>query len=579
MSWWDRLRGREPAPLVGSEAFTDAMVAMAVDALAKAQSLEPKGKAPEPQAHDIDPWDVYAAVGDEGMLGQQHLGTAGLDYTTLMSMARVPTIAGIIQTRVNQIGEFAWPAYEEGSLGFQMRLRDREKTPTKAQQKRIHELTDWMVSCGDERIGFELNMESFLRMLMRDSLTYDQATFEVVRTKGKDVAGFVLVDASTVRRAIPTEEERDAGIRRKDDQIAFVQILGDEVVAEWTARDLAFCVRRPRSAIAIQGYGYPELEDLIRVITSILHGETYNANNFTHGMHTAGILALKSKMNPKMFRAFRREFYALMSGAYNAKKTPIVQLDPDAKEELQAINLSQSNRDMEFKEWMAYLQKVACSIYQIDPAELGFVHGAENQTGALSQGGPEARITASKEKGLRPLLRGAQVWLNRWVVSQVDPDFELVFVGLDKARQDAQFEADLKRLKGFMTPNEIRARYDLKPIPPEVDGGAADMILDSSYMNTAMQLRQMAQMDEEGGEEPGGGGGEEQGDESQGEEPGEETDASQGWDMDDDDVDLDALFGGPQGDEPDDDDDDDEDEDEDDDDDDEDKVKKALVEV
>jgi hypothetical protein len=351
-----------------------------------------------------------------------------------------------------------------------------------------------MVSCGDERIGFTMNLESFMRMLMRDSLVYDQGVFEIVRTKGNDVAGFIPLDAATIRHSIPTDAEREEGIRRKDDSVAFVQVLADEVKAEWTAMDLAFCVRRPRTNIGVNGYGYPELEDLVRVTTSILHGETYNANNFTHGMHTAGILALKSKMNPRLFKAFRREFYALMSGAYNAKKTPIVQLDPDAKEELQAINLSQSNKDMEFEKWMAYLQKIACAIFQIDPAELGFIYGAEGQTGALSQQGPEARILASKEKGLRPLLRSAQVWLNRWVVKQVDPEYELVFVGLDQQRREAQFEADMKRMKHFMSMNEIRARHDMKPIPPEVDGGAADMILDASYMNTALQLRQMAQM-------------------------------------------------------------------------------------
>ena len=554
MSWWRRvLRLDDPA---------QAQAVLMAQELAKAQSLTPsKGKAPLPLAHDLDPHDVFTSAGDEATLGHQHLGTAGLTYSTLAHMSRVPTIGAIIQTRINQVAEFAWPATQDGELGFQIRLRDREAKASKKQQKRAREITDWMLSCGDERIGYELNLEGFLRMLTRDSLTYDQGCFELVRTRGKDLAGFVPVDSSTIRRAVPTEKERKAGQRVKDETVAFVQVVADDVVAEWSARDFVFGVRRPRSNIHVAGYGCPELEDLIRVTTSLLHAETYNANNFTHGMHAAGILALKSKMNPKLFRAFRREFYSMMSGAYNAKKTPIIQLDPDSKEELQAVNLSQSNREMEFKEWMAYLQKIACAIYQIDPAELGFIYGAEGQSGALTQQGPEGRIVASKEKGLRPLLRALQVWLNRGVVSQIDPDYELVFVGLDHARQEAALESDLKKLKAFMTPNEIRSRYDLKPIPKEVDGGTADLILDSSYLNTATQLLQQQQM-AEGGEDG-------EGEPQEGEGEPQEGEGEEQFDMPEDDVDLDALFGGQGGDdEPDEDDEDDEDDE---------PIKKAVV--
>ena len=512
----------------------------AVLAKAKQVGKASKGKG---LAHDLDPYDVMQA-GDEALAGDAHLGTAGLSYGMLSQMARVPTVAAIIQTRVNQVASFAWPAEDDEDLGFKITLRDPTKTPTRAERRRAQEITDWLVSCGDESLGFEMNLEAFLRQTVRDSMIYDQMCFEVVRTRGNKLAGLVPVDATTIRRAVPSEEEHKRGIRDRGESTAFVQVVRDEVVAEWTAREMAFGVRRPRTRIAVRGYGYPELEDLIRVVTGILHGESYNAGNFTHGMHAAGVLALKSKMGKRLFRAFRRDFYAMMSGAHNARKTPIIQLDPDAKEELQSINFSQNNREMEFKEWMAYLQKMACANFQMDPAELGFIYGAEGQTGALSQGGPADRILASKEKGLHPLLRFVRVMLNRHVVSQLDPAFMLVWVGLDAEKRKARLDQDLQKLKGFMTVNEMRARYDLPKIKPEVDGGAADLVLDSTYMNTAIQMRQMAEQSEQQGEEPPEDG-QEPVDDGQGQPQGGEED-QQGWDMGDDDVDLDALFGGPQ---------------------------------
>jgi hypothetical protein len=136
VSFLDRLlrRGPNAAEVVGSPEFANALVNMVTDALDKAQSLDPKkGKPPEQLGHDIHPWDMHVNAGDEATLGTAHLGTAGLDYETLAAMSRVPTIAAIIQTRVNQIAEFSWPATEEGALGFQIRLRDRDKTPTRAE--------------------------------------------------------------------------------------------------------------------------------------------------------------------------------------------------------------------------------------------------------------------------------------------------------------------------------------------------------------------------------------------------------------------------------------------------------------
>ena len=89
-----------------------------------------------------------------------------------------------------------------------------------------------------------------------------------------------------------------------------------------------------------------ELEEAAGLITHLLNADIYNAANFTNGISVAGIIAVKSKMNPQLFRSFRREFYQMLSGSANAKKTPLVQLDPDSNEDLKALNLSASNKDM-----------------------------------------------------------------------------------------------------------------------------------------------------------------------------------------------------------------------------------------
>lgn len=485
MGWFDKIFGKR-------DASTD---------LVKAK----KQAVPQPSAWNLDPMDfTLGTVSRETLTSSDSV--RGVGYDVLRTMARTPVVAAIVNTRTNQVAEFATPQADPYSLGFTIRLRDRHKEPSAATRKEILRIQKWMQTCGDPRISPDLSLEGFLRQITRDSLIFDQACFEVIKTRGGGIAGFVPVDASTIRRAQPTLKERSEG-RRSLDQISYIQTVDNKVVAEFQADELAFGIRRPRSWIKANGYGFPELEELVRTITAILAADLHKINDYNAGISTAGILAVKSKMNPQLFRAFRREFYAMLSGASNSRRTPIIQLDPENQEGLESINLQANKDSSDFQAWTGYLLKIACAIYQIDAAELGFVFGAEGQTAAMNHQGPSDKIVLSKEKGLRPLLRSIQAWINRWVIYPQNEDFELVFGGLNARSEAEKLEQDIKRAKAFMSVNEVRARWDLDPL----DSPAADMILDPTYMNTAWQMQMNDEGDEGEGEE-GDEGGEDFGD-------------------------------------------------------------------
>ena len=336
-----------------------------------AKSISDTSKAaPSPSSFDIDPQNYLSAYMHEDTTGSYHSGTNGLDYKTLLMMARQPVLSAIINTRINQVADFSQPQRSPYDLGFKIELKEYKAEPTPEQEKKIAEITKWMSTCGDDRIAFDNTFENFLRKIIRDSLIYDQCCFEIVRTRGGDISGFVAVDASTIRRARPTPKEKKEG-RRDPQKAAFVQVMNNKTLATFTQRELCMGIRRPRTNMKVNGYGFPELEELSKVVTYLINAEMYNANNFTHGMHTAGILAVKSKMNPQLFRAFRREFYSMLHGAENSRRTPIIQLDPEAKEEVQSVNLSNSNKDMEYSQWMGWLLRLSCSIFAISPTELG----------------------------------------------------------------------------------------------------------------------------------------------------------------------------------------------------------------
>jgi hypothetical protein len=481
---WYKFWGKDEAPVIE-----------------KAVKVEPM---PEPKAKFFDP--VYAGSEYMGEVPtEHHPGTAGLSYETLHNMARTPVIASILNTRIQQVAEFAAVQTSPYGIGFRVRLRDMRQKATKASEKKAAEIQHTLLRAGGEYgVG---GFEPFLRSVMRDSLMYDQCNFEILKNRGGKVIGFVPVDAATMRRARPTKAELEAG-RYSQSTARYVQVIDHKISHEFKADEMAWGVRRPRTWIHSQGYGFPELEELTRIVTYILNAETYNAVNFTNGIHASTILALKASLSQEQFRVFKRELTAMMHGPANAKRMPMVLLDPraDARQELQAVNLSQSNREMEYTQWNSYLIKIACSIYSMDPAELGFVFGNENQVSTITANGPSDRITASKERGLRPMLRALESWLNNWVIHPIDEDFSIDFVGFDAKSEEQKQQLDIAALKAYKTLNEVRAEHDLPPLDDEV----GNLILEPSFLQVYMQT--MMAQDEggmPGGEEgmPGGEGG------------------------------------------------------------------------
>jgi len=422
----------------------------------------------------LNPTDIANAYLMDGAATNSE-SKQGVDYDTLKAMSRVPLIAAILNTRVNQVAEFATPCHDGEGIGFQIRLKDRTRSATDEELQTAQDIYEFMRTCGDPRIDFEANFEGFLRMIVRDSLSYDTCTFEIIRDRAGRVAGFAALDASTIRRAKMSEEEKKAG-KRDPNGVHYVQVLNNKITSEFGIKDLCFGIRRPRTDVRFRGYGFPELEESVGLITCLLNAETYNAANFTNGISVSGIVAVKTKMNPQLFRAFRREFYQMLSGSHNAKRTPLIQLDPDGNEDLKSLNLSSSNKEMEFQEWVYYLIKQICALWQIDPTEVGFSFGQTGVSSTLSERGPAEQVLLSRERGLRPLLRAIQYWLNKYIVSELDPNFELVFTGLDGEDPESKLKMDIMKVKNFATINEIRAMHDLPPI----EGG--DVILDNAFI-------------------------------------------------------------------------------------------------
>ena len=451
----------------------------------------PAARAPDSLL--FDPYSWYS--------GNQefHQRPLSLDWNTLRRMAAAPPISAIIKRRCEDAEEFCHPEENPYLPGFKVRMRNRKAAPSRAALRMIEELERFILQGGvveDMRqVQLRDSFSTFVKKVVRDSLTYDQLCFEVVPSRLSRIGGgfrparFVAAPAHTIRIANTTQD----GHALPDDDFEtprWVQVYDEVVVNEYRPAELCFAVRNPRSDLEFVGYGYSELEMLVTIVTAWLNAFEYNRRFFSQGAGIPGILNLKGQVvNEKIMRAFKRELQMLVTGAQNAHRLPVT-----SAEGMEFINLHSTNREMEYSAWMDLLTKLACALYSMDPAEIGFNFGNTGQQSSMGSANQVEKIAESRERGLKPLIRFIFAQLNRFVIWQIDPDFEVVAQGLRQNSESDDLDLDVKRLSAYMTVDQLRARNDMPPMPD----GTGECILNPTWL----QFSQAAAQAGGGGEPP-----------------------------------------------------------------------------
>lgn len=428
----------------------------------------------------VDPFDLSSAFGYKQKPFQ-------LSYEVLRAMSRAHIIKSIIETRKEQVSAFCEPQYNKYSTGFVIQKKqtwrtsqEKEKKVSKQEQARIDAIYDFIMNCGTTgNVWSQDTFDVFISKIISDSLTLDQATFEIVRNRRGEIATFFATDAATYRLADSYEQD---DYKRNEVEVSgytplYVQIYQNKVLSEFYPWELGFGVRNPSTDIRLNGYGKSELEDMIQTVTALLNADYYNANFFKVGSAPKGILRYSGNINQNTVEDFRQQWLTQVAGVMNMHKIPLINAD-----KLDFINTQQSNKDMEFSRYQEFLIKVSCAMYKIDPSEIGFPMQGSADSHAMFEGSNEARLKYSKDKGLKPLLKRLQFWINKYLVSQIDPEYEFRFVGIDgEVDSQTELDNDIKQLSNFSTLNEIRAKRDLPPLPQ------GDVPLNPTYLQAVAQ--------------------------------------------------------------------------------------------
>lgn len=463
------------------------------EALIKAGVAEPTEEKPRGLYHD--PFAVF----DWGGWRQR---PSALTYDTLRQMCSANTIiAAIIQLRVNQVGQFCRPQQGPYDKGYRIILRDRRdknKAMTKAEMARATEIERMLETTGyllpGEKPADRDSFRTFMKKFVRDTLTYDQANFELLRDRKARPSRFLMLPSETIRPAVADVEHMDPAERHS--RVAYVQVYEDTIIAEFGPDDLAWCIMNPRSDLRVNTFGYAPAEQVIRLVTAWLFGFEANTKQFTNGSLIKGVINVKGAIPDRQLRAFRRMWYTMVSGVQNAWRTPILN-----SEDVQWLPMQMNNTEMQFGQWMDWLTKIISAVFGIDPVELNFIFNSGGRGGGASMFSSrpnQAETQESKDKGLRPLLDHIADCVNRNIVWDLEPDFEFTWAGFDAKAEEKEREARIAEVKAYKTLDQVRAELDDPPLP----NGLGDVILDPTYLQWAMSKQQQQQPPpEEGGDD------------------------------------------------------------------------------
>lgn len=416
-------------------------------------------------------------------------------------------VSAILQCRVDTLLRFSRPEHRRFEMGFRVVKRDRNAEYSNDELAEVAAIEDFIYRCGrtegtpaDERMLFG----EFLKLIVRDALTFGHVSIEKVKTRAGGLHRFRPLPAESVylinkrvsKNQITQEQiaskqtfgkplsdndpKRDQQVNEEDiEYYKYVQMSYNmQPLAHFGDEDLIFKNFNPQNFADSNGYCYSPLELAIINITNHLNVENYNANFFTHGYAARGVLHLKGTVTQSQLMNFRRQFYNSISGQQHAWRTPIVA----GLDEVQWVPMSGSAKEMEYINFNNHLMRVICSMFQIDPVELGLEYLASaNGRSPMQQANNEYKIEYSRERGLYPILMFVEDMINSDLMPALDKNlankYKFVFTGYT----DETPQTEIAQMQAEMTVFKSMNDLLIQSQKSKINTPAADLPLNQAF--------------------------------------------------------------------------------------------------
>lgn len=454
----------------------------------------------------FDPFTDQGYAG--GLFRPKGAGTGFISNMILKLVSRRdPIVSTILNIRANQSSTFHRKQVSRFDTGFEIQPKNQND---EVDQEEIKEIEEFLLNCGrtDQRSEEDkLTFDQFGYMIAHDMLVYGHCAIEMVRDMSGQLYAFLplpgetiyyankkLMDKEVINNMImayrdaysKTHGQKDivydeAGLN--GEEFSFVQVINGKVVEGFTSDELILQKINPTSDIDLMGYAMSPLEKAISMITAHLQIENHQKMFFTHGVASKGLLVIQGDVTPNQLRTLQAQWTNQVTGPNAAWRTPILA----GIKGVQWQTLTPESRDMEYAAYQDHVIRTIHACFAIDAEETGFGYlskGVEQKS--LSESSNEWKVTASRDRGLRPLLGRIESLINEQIFpawnKKYSEKYHFCFVGLDAETRNEEIERLKEEVQLHTTLNEARQQADLDPL--EVGG---NLILNPELINTQMQ--------------------------------------------------------------------------------------------
>ena len=374
----------------------------------------------------------------------------------------------------------------KGDRGFEIVLADDPGNREGRHKKVIEQLENFFLLTGwkTDPLNRRDDLAGWLSKIIQDMLILNAPATELVYSADGRLSEFWAVDGSTIEiqwaeRYIPTTRYG----RQLDQPVAYVQVVDGQIQTEYAADELAYYPMHPVTNIEQGGYGISMTEYAIDWIAAEVLALQYNSNYFDHGSVPPGILAVIGNYTQETIDELNMMWETDVKGVVGQHK-PVALALQDGKQ-ISWIPMKQSNRDMEMGDFLDKLTTRICSIFNVDPVELG-QRSASNTGGMSASENTEAKIDLSRDKGLLPILDWLERYINRFILPRVASGYYFRWTGINAEDEAKKVDLLNKQAKeGAITAREWRRAQGLDEVPPNAEAGKW---LDAPMNPTLLQI-------------------------------------------------------------------------------------------
>ncbi len=410
-----------------------------------------------------------------------------------------------IQCRSDTLLRFSRKSHDKFNMGFRFVKKNDEENISEEDETFIAQLEDFVYNCGKSEgtpAQDKMLFGDFLKLTTRDALTFGHIAVEKVLTRGGGLHRFRPLPAESVYRinkrltpdmiaqttaAVqagiqPGPNDPRQGIKTHEQPSEFWEFVQmsehKQPLAIFSHKDMIFHLANLQNFSDSMGYCMSVVEMAMLLIGQHLHVENYNSNFFTNGYASRGILHLKGTVTNSALASFRRQFYNSINGTANAWRTPII----GGLDEVNWIPMSGSAKEMEYINYNNHLMRGICSMFQIDPMEIGLDFLVTGNGKAAQQTSAEYKIEYSRERGLYPILMMFEDLVNNSIVPAIDQKladkYRFEFVGYTDETPQTQVAQLQAEMSVHATMNDLLRAAQKNPIEHKI----ADIPLNAAFI-------------------------------------------------------------------------------------------------